>query len=223
MKVKLLSQIDHDGVEYHITSKAEPRLIILDKNKEEGIKRLTEYFEKHLKKTLGNWINYWKNQGTDHLINCPQGFIELPIDLWKCKFNNSMCNLQAQVDINDKETFFKKCTAQDEQKNGIFSAITEGKYDGFHHVPGRNLCVVCEANPKKKGSYQYHYEIEMQFIEDIVNTPENEMLRVIANSTYPSNIKYCALCTDCALEVVSNLFASHSPELRKIEIEYYAR
>lgn len=223
MKVKLLAQITYDGVEYHVTSKAEPRLVILDKDKEKGIDRLTEYFGKHLEKTLGKWIQFWKNQGTEHLCNCPQGYIELPIDLWKCKIDNSICNLQAQVDITDRDTFFSKCAAGEEQKNGIFSAITEGKYDGFHHVPGRNLCVMCEANPKTKGSYQYHYEIEMQFIEEIVGNSEDEIQRIVARSSYPSNIKYCAICTDCALKVINDLFAVNSPELRKIEIDYHVR
>ncbi len=223
MKVKLLAKISNHGDEYQITSQAEPRLIIIDSNKDEGVIRLAEYFDKHLVKTLGKWIDFWKNMGEENACNCPEGYIELPIDLWKCKYNKNSCNLQARVDISDRNAFFKGCTATIKQKEGIFTAIKNGKYDGFHHVPGRNLCVMCEQNPKKSVSHQYHYEIEMQFIEDLISETEDDFLRIIAKSKYPRAIKYCAICTECTLEILADLFPIHLPKYQMMVIDYYER
>lgn len=223
MKIKLLAEISKNHEAYHITSSAEPRLVIIDNDLENGLKRLSEYFEKHLHKTLGKWIEYIKSMGSEDECNCPQGHIELPIDLWKCKLDNSTCSLQAKVNFSNKEEFYNGCTANEVQKDGIFSAITEGKYDGFHHVAGRYLCVSCEANPKIKTNFQYHYEIELHHLQNLLTVPDEEIKEKLRWSKYPSSSTFCAICTDCALDVIHQLFPSEIERFRKLEINYYER
>ena len=82
---------------------------------------------------------------------------------------------------------------------------------------------MCEQNPNKSGYHQYHYEIEMQFIEDLVSESGDELLMIIAKSKYPRAVKYCAVCTDCTLEILTDLFPIHLPEYQKMEIDYYER
>ncbi len=223
MKIKLLAKIEKYASHYHISTQADPRLAVVDTNKQEAIARLAEYFNNHLDKTLGKWISYWKNMGSENICNCPQGYIELPIDLWKCKYNKSTCILQAQVDMSNKDRFFRGCTATKEQKEGIYSAIKDGKYDGFHHVAGRNLCVMCEATKNTNVYYRYHYEIEMQFVKDLISEKEEVFVRDISKSRFPDTVKYCAVCTDCALEVLANLYPNDLLNFQKIEIDYYER
>ncbi|MEH6577699.1 MAG: hypothetical protein V7731_11550 [Amphritea sp.] len=60
------------------------------------------------------WIDYWK--GSEGNINCPEGAIKLPIDMWCCKLTGEICSLQANIRINDKQTFLNGCHAQDSRK-----------------------------------------------------------------------------------------------------------
>ena len=77
---------------------------------------------------------------------------------------NETCPIQAQVFLGDPERFFAGCLAPAGRKQQILDTVAQGRYDGFHHVPGRYLCVSCE-NEGKKVSRRYHYPWQLTSLE----------------------------------------------------------
>ena len=108
------------------------------------------------------WLNKWR--GSNEAPNCPEGAIRLPIDLWVCKLTDETCPIQAQVFVQEPDQFFGGCLAPQERKQQILDTVSQGKYDGFHHVPGRFLCVSCKREGKKP-SLSYHYPWELTCVE----------------------------------------------------------
>jgi len=106
------------------------------------------------------------------IINCPQGKIELPIDTWHCKDTKTPCPLQGQLDISDPEVFLKLCLLSEETKNGILNAILEGKYKGFHHVPGRY-----RARARKSS-----FPVPSQFLQECVRIRGSILLAFLTYS-----------------------------------------
>jgi hypothetical protein len=94
-------------------------------------------------------------------VRCPEGFVDLPLDAWSCKLSKQPCRLQAFIPMNDRATFAAGCHASSEKQEQIITAINEGKYAGFHHVPGRYLCVGCEEQKHGATAYCYHFHWEM--------------------------------------------------------------
>lgn len=103
------------------------------------------------------WFHQWR--GSPGAPNCPEGAIKLPIDLWICKLVNQTCPIQAQVFLDEPERFFSGCLAPPQRQRQIFDTVAKGEYDGFHHVPGRYLCVCCEHDGKRTASYHYPWEV----------------------------------------------------------------
>ena len=69
---------------------------------------------------LENYVNTW---GAHHInstgrspdgVCCPEGFLDLPLDIWKCKLDKRTCKLQAWISTNDKEQFLSSCHAPDQ-------------------------------------------------------------------------------------------------------------
>ena len=67
-------------------------------------------------------------------VDCPEGHIKLPIDLWHCKITRTACPIQAQIDTESWAKFHRHCLAGTERQHGIKAAITSGEYNGFHHM-----------------------------------------------------------------------------------------
>jgi hypothetical protein len=105
------------------------------------------------------WIGQSAQPKLD-VVNCPEGAIKLPIDLWVCKLTRDICPIQAQVFLNDRDLFIRHCQAPEERKDQIFASVSAGAYEGFHHVSGRYLCTSCEHEGKKL-TFQYHYPWEL--------------------------------------------------------------
>ena len=122
------------------------------------------------------WIDYWK--GSNGNINCPEGAVKLPIDMWHCKLTGEVCYLQANIKIDDKQGFLNGCHAESDRKEKIFSTIENEKYDGFHHVPGRRLCVACEHKGGKKESFYYHYHWEFAELDTAIGHSYEETKRL---------------------------------------------
>jgi hypothetical protein len=161
---------------------------------------------------------------SDEVVNCPEGFVKLPIDLWCCKLTGAACDLQAQVFLNDRDKFISSCTAPETKKNGIFTAISDGRYKGFHHVVGRYLCPSCQND----SSFDYHYRFELTLITDILGNDDQDadpnILRTqIIRQGLPTNVLYCALCPDCALKTIQIIAPTIAQSLRIIELEFTPR
>ncbi len=148
-------------------------------------------------------IQYIQFLKSNRHINCQQGRIELPIDLWYCKNTKTACPIQANIDKTNPEEFFKQCLLNKRQKEGIWKAITENKYIGFHHIPGRYRCRLCK--PGKVWSYYYPWELTLlEFHCDIYkiwNNPKRRHELILKN--FPCSAMYSALCCKHFKEVSS--------------------
>ena len=142
-------------------------LTVTAKSINEGVEAMRVVLEQFMKITGTKWIERWK--GSSGSVNCPEGYILLPIDIWKCKITRETCGIQAQVPITDKNKFFAWCNAPRERKENIFKIIRTRKYTGFHHIPGRHLCVQCQNDKWKKRTKHYHYPWELVSVSGCVD------------------------------------------------------
>lgn len=184
----------------------------------EGIKTLiNNLLETEGKEFIQGWM------GNSEVINCPDGYIKLPIDMWCCKLTGARCNLQAQVFLQDHALFLSRCTAPDDKKAGILKAATEGKYKGFHHIPGRNLCPTCECN----SPFNHHYRFELTFVYRLLGiSDEDERDRFRLKTLHlgvSSEAIACALCPPCAFRIASIIDNGISNDLEIIEIDFFPR
>lgn len=130
----------------------------------EAIERLRAKVENFIAGEGKAWIEQWKHAGDSRTPNCPEGAVRLPIDLWVCKLKDEVCPIQAQVFLDDPETFFRHCLATRDRAQEIFDTVAGRKYDGFHHIPGRYLCVACQHDGIAE-AFQYHYPWELTSVE----------------------------------------------------------
>lgn len=139
------------------------------------------------------------------LINCPEGKIKLPIDLWYCKITDKSCPLQASINTEKWDEFHKYCLAPKERQEGIGQAITSERYKGFHHMPGRYLCPTCK--PSRKGNWDraYHFPWELEPLEVYVPYNEEELRLEIIKHGIPSSAQFGALCRNCLNDILTRL------------------
>lgn len=165
------------------------------------------------------WLRQFR--GGEDAPNCPEGAIKLPIDLWVCKLVHQTCPIQAQVFIEEPERFFSGCLAPPERKKQIFDTVAQGKYDGFHHVPGRYLCVSCEREGKKP-SLRYHYPWELANLEAyypfVLGRDWPVVRRRLRNKITLSMVS-TALCAYHCVQLLQQLDSAAAAELRVLEFE----
>lgn len=147
-------------------------------------------------------------------INCPQAFILLPLDMWYCKKSKTNCSLQGQLDISNPQTFYSLCPLPEKMKNGIWDSIIDGTYKGFHHMPGRYKCVLCQ---KDKINFNYHYPWELTLLSDHCNIVEiwkdpRRASQLIATG-FSLSALYGSLCANC--------FKNSAKLLPEIKLEEY--
>lgn len=152
-------------------------------------------------------------KGNSEIVICPEGFVELPIDLWKCKINKQLCPTQSQVYITDKAKFLLGCRASKERKESIFNTIQNLEYWG-HHILGRYLCRLCSG----KEYFRYHYPWELTRLGeffDLFNTQfRKKFLKAdIALAAYSS-----PLCPRHLKEVISKIDLDLAKSLEILEL-----
>lgn len=182
---------------------------------------LKAYLDSDGKAFVQTWM------GNSAVINCPEGYIKLPIDLWCCKLTNESCNLQSQVLLQNPQQFMKGCTASEEMKKGILKAASDGRYKGFHHVHGRNLCPTCRGDGDEDSPFNYHYHFELTLIPGLFGiASEDDFQYLLLNARVqqlPSYALACGLCPPCATLVVSILDATLLSNLEVLEMEFFPR
>ncbi len=127
-------------------------------SKAEALDKLDTEIQRVLVALAQPWLKRW--QGSPGVVNCSESKVKLPIDMWYCKLKDTPCPIQGQVFLDHPEQFFQGCLVSSERKRQIFDTVATGKYEGFHHVPGRYLCVSCE-HEGRNGSVGYHYPWEL--------------------------------------------------------------
>ena len=205
MKMTILTQIKEKNSLYNIKTKwlteyFLPNIDLVAPSKSEAIKEMSEQISVVIEEYGRIYINY--HSIYNGLINCPQGYVALPLDSWYCKDTKTSCPLQAQLNMLNKEDFFNLCTNTDEKKEGIWNAIANFKYRGFHHIVGKYRCVLCN---KKRNYYNYHYPWELTYLGDncdmITIWDDIERAKELIKSGFPRVAKNSALCSKCFLKI----------------------
>lgn len=150
------------------------------------------------------YVNQFKS-ADDGKVNCPDGFVLLPLDAWHCKQDKASCALQASIDSNDKDGFVTHCRAGN--KESIFKAIEQQAYTGFHHVPGRYLCPSCDYSLKEsQQNFKYHYPWELYPLWECINFEDKTVMSTMYDLDIPSSIRHSKVCAPCFLKLINQLF-----------------
>lgn len=169
-----------------------------------------------------SWLEQWKHGGDPRIPNCPEGAVDLPIDLWTCKLEKKTCPIQAQVFLDDPDTFFRQCLAPSDRRQEIFDTVAAGKYDGFHHIPGRYLCVACQHDGKAE-AFQYHYPWELTSVEAYypfeLKRDWPRLHRQLRGKGWSVSEVSNALCAAHCTELAEKLDPATAAELRVLEFE----
>ncbi|MCP8317301.1 MAG: hypothetical protein H3Z51_10665 [archaeon] len=188
-------------------------------SREEALKDIENQLIQYLQTEGQSYLSAFK--GTGDVINCPEGYIELPIDVWKCKLDDKTCSLQAQVLITEEAKFLSECRAPEGRKQAIFRAIKDGKYNGFHHIPGRYLCPLCKGKIHRR----YHYPWELTLLSKFFNVTEIEQWLILRKRLVKKNIDieagYIALCPKCFKNVVSKIDPKAGEQLEILELNFF--
>jgi hypothetical protein len=187
----------------------------------EVLLRLTAAIEQELPSIAQPWLKGWQ-RGVS-VINCPEAKISLPIDLWYCKLEDQPCPIQAQVFLDSPEAFFEGCLVSPERKQQIFDTVAAGKYGGFHHLPGRYLCVSCEDEGKKT-NFRYHYPWELTLLSAYYPLRERdsrEIRKKLLMEGRNLTTLFNALCATHAKQLACHIDANLGEQLRIFEFELF--
>lgn len=166
------------------------------------------------------WVQHWSSP--DGQPNCPEGAIELPSDIWMCKLSGKICIIQATVSV-DRKKFFEGCHAPRKKKEQIHDLVSNGKYLGFHHVPGRYLCVGCESKGGKKESYFYHYPWEFAELDVALLMSHEELYALLMERNYSHIYVTCPICASCCKEMAERIDPLAARGLHVLEFEVNMR
>jgi hypothetical protein len=168
------------------------------------------------------WLDQHKEAGSD-ILNCPEGAIELSVDLWVCKLTKDQCPIQAQVFLKDRNSFLQGCLAPQDRKEQIFDSAVRGTYDGFHHVTGRFLCVSCER--RQEDELQYHYPWELTHLDAYKSFDfERDWLEIRArlkDKHFGLTLVSTALCPTHCCELAQQIDPALAAEMMVIDFELF--
>ncbi len=181
--------------------------------------KINEFLNSHGK----DWVNKLKSTGTNgRKINCPDSFVRLPVDTWCCKHDDEICSLQASIDLSDKESFLSNCRA--DKKEGIFAAIEQKAYDGFHHVPGRYLCPYCDHTMKhSQQNFKYHYPWELYPLWECVKLDDVPIFKEMHRQNIPLSVRSSKVCASCFLKLLNLLSLGYANDFFILEVDFFPR
>jgi len=175
-----------------------------------------------MRANLENYVNTWGA----HYINsigkspdgvcCPEGFLDLPLDLWKCKLDRQVCKLQAWIPIGDKELFVTNCHAPGQRKEDIYRIVVEEIYKGAHHKPGRYLCPTCGG----KSNTRYHYSWELTSLSDFVDISDHDFRVALIENDISMSVVSSNLCPDCFMRVISIVKPDLVGEFESLQLSF---
>jgi hypothetical protein len=204
--VKIISHVDGG---FHLTFfRPIFSLFYAAMNKDHALAVANRFVLEQLQFSGKDWIQ--SSSKNENRINCPEGCIKLPEDIWCCKLSDTICDLQANIEFDNTDNFLKKCSANEQKKLQILKAVESGKYDGFHHVPDRLLCVSCADKKSKKESFKYHYPWEFAEIDVSICSSYEETLAEFQNSGIPERYVNSPICSQCCYELAVKI----RPELK---------
>lgn len=194
--------------------------VVVATTEESCLELLNESAGDFLKTQGQKYVNKFK--GDVGKVNCPDGFVRLPVDTWCCKYDKRPCSLQASIDPSDKKSFLSNCRA--DQKEGIFSAIEQQAYAGFHHVPGRYLCPYCDHSLKdSQQNYKYHYPWELYPLWECVKFDDLSVTKKMHRQSIPLSIKHSKICAPCFLKLLRRLSLSLADDFFVLEVDFFPK
>ena len=216
MKTKFLIHIDRQNPQSFIAKCPATSIVsTICHSRENAIKDIKCQLDQFLQVEGKNYLSTWK--GNSEIINCPEGFIELPIDIWKCKLNKKICPLQAKIFIKDKAEFIAGCLVPEERKKAIFETIEDSKYDGFHHVPGRYKCPLCVGKIYRK----YHYPWELTPLSEFFDVRSTEFRIAYMKKNIDLAGYFPSLCPSCFKHVVLKIDLTLDNEFEILEQNFF--
>ena len=215
MKVKFLIHIAKQNDQLWVAKcPALSKASILCQNREDALKDMRNQLAQYLQPEGQSYLSAWK--GTSEIISCPEGYVELPIDIWKCKLNRKTCPIQGRVFITDKAKFLYGCHAPRERKEAIFTAIEDSRYNGFHHMPGRYLCPLCRGK-----QYRYHYPWELTLLIGFFDIYDRDFRIRLIREGINLAATTSALCPKCFITVVSKMDPNLEKGLEILELDFF--
>ena len=165
----------------------------------------------------------WFSQGDDW-VNCQEGRAKVPADVWHCKITEEPCPIQAQIRLGDEESFFKDCNldnhenkvkskrekSPEEYKEGLWGAISSGKYRGYHHDPGSIPCFSCDQSKHRE---EYHFPWEATQILDHIDNYES--------ARTSKELLFNDIATNLANPICANCFISLENMYPEIDFKSY--
>jgi hypothetical protein len=176
--------------------------MVIAETTETCLKLFEEKLDTYLTTTCKKYIN--AVSGSSKAINCPEGFVLLPIDSWHCKEDKKPCLLQAAIDLKDKDNFCRVCRS--DKKEAIFKTIEQKRYTGFHHTTGRYLCPVCDVLlDDSKNTYKYHYPWEIYSLSECADFNDQTIRMQMINLDIPLSISHSKVCATCFVAIIKKL------------------
>ncbi len=223
MKSKsLVKIIEHNDGGFHLTFfRPLLSLFYAGMSREHSLAVATRFIGDVIKYEATPYVDFWSSN--EEQTNCPEGCISLPADIWKCKLTNEVCALQSSIDKCNKMNFIELCHAPELKKEQIWETIKDGKYQGFHHVPGRNLCICCDIKDKKKESFKYHYPWEFAELDVAICSTYENTYKELERNNLPIHYVMSPLCAECCYELAVKLHPELKNSLSVIELNFYPR
>jgi len=215
MKSKFLVNLNKDEKGKWVAKCASAKIQVESISKEEALAKIKKEFKRFLTYKANNYLSTFKNY--HNIVNCPEGKLLVPIDIWKCKLNGETCPTQAKVFLNQEDEFRAKCSADEKKKEQILNLIRENKYDGFHHVPGRFKCVLCPG----KEYFKYHYPWELNYLHQYMDILNDDLRVKFLRSGIDQSAYSFGLCPECFIGVISKLNLSTVGTFERINFEFY--
>ena len=159
-------------------------------------------------------------------VNCPEGVISLPGDIWICRLDKQICKLQAWIITSDKERFVNGCHAPNQRKEGIYQTVIKGEYEGAHHIAGRGICVTCShgifvtSKGKKPIKTHYHYDWELTSLSHFIDTDDYDFRATLIRNNIRISAAGQELCPDCIIQVVSIVSPELLDEFESIQLSF---
>ena len=215
MESKFLVNLNNDEKGIWVAKCASVKIRVESNSKGDALVKIKEELKRFLTYEANDYLSEWK--GNHSIVNCPEGKILLPIDVWKCKLNEETCPTQAQVFLNQEDEFRTKCSADEKKKEQILNLIKENKYDGFHHIPGRLKCVLC----KGKEYFKYHYPWELNYLYQYWDILSDDFRVKFLRSGIDQRAYFFGLCPESFVNVISKLNPTNVSTFERINLEFY--
>lgn len=167
--------------------------------------------------------NYVRTHGTQYIndigkgsegVSCPEGLLDLPFDVWKCKLDKQLCALQAWIPLDDEKRFKAGCHASEQRKDQIYQVIQKGIYKGVHHKPGRYLCPTCHVK------HSYHYSWELTSIENFIDVSSQDLILTLYKNKIDIAVTFSNICPHCFMKTISLIKPELTSELETIKINF---